>query len=405
MNLTFLAVAVLILIYTLHARGFGRMGITLPMLFLGSGVVAASYWADLDLQSQQMLQTLAEVTLALLLFSDATALSRHSARLSGRLALRMLAIGLPLAIGFGTLVNIWLLPDWPILECCVLAALLAPTDAALGKPVMEDPSVPERLRDTLNAESGLNDGLAFPFVVFFALLAVGEDSAGVTDRLVVFVLMQVGIGLAVGLLVGAKGRWLYGAAKRADRLDPSHEGVATLALIGTMYFLADALGGNSFVAVFAGGFAFANAGRDPVTGVRDFLEEDGQFLAILSFFFIGAYLAPLAVEHASLSVLFLVVLSLVVVRPLAIFLSLLGTRTTLNERLFLGWFGPRGLATALFAIFVLLDFDELPHGTGILVVTTSAVLVSAFVHGLTSRWGTRLFRLTPADQPGESSPD
>ncbi|WP_116132904.1 sodium:proton antiporter [Tropicimonas sp. IMCC34043] len=403
------AIAILILLYTLFSRGLAGIGITMPMVFLAVGVVAALQVPALSHDTGSMFHRLAELTLALLLFADATELTRGAARRIQGLAGRMLLIGLPVAIVLGLAVNLVLLPDWPFWEACVLAALLAPTDAALGKPIMGDPKIPETLRDTINAESGLNDGLAFPFVVFFAFLAVGEDTDA-PNSLVLFILAQVGIGLAVGVAVGILGGWLRRVATARNGMDPALDGVMTLALVGSMFFLAEILGGNSFVAVFAGGFAFANAAGGKVIAIRDFLEEDGQFLAILSFLLIGAYLVPLALTHADLATLGVVFLSILVVRPVAIWLSLMGTSTRPNERLFLGWFGPRGLATALFAIFVVLDFDELAKGPEILVVATSAVLVSAYVHGLTARWAAQIFRLGPVngtapEPPAVTDPD
>lgn len=386
------ATAILILLYALFSRGLARIGVTMPMVFLAVGVVTALQGVELTRDSGTMFHKLAELTLALLLFADATELTRRSALRIERLAGRMLLIGLPAAILLGLAVNLVLLPGWPFWEAALLAALLAPTDAALGKPILSDPDVPETLRDTINAESGLNDGLAFPFVVFFAFLAVGEEE-GAPRSLLLFILTQVGIGLAVGIAVGILGGFLRRVAMARNAMDTTLDGVLTLGLVGALFFLADVLGGNSFVAVFAGGFAFANAAGGQVARIREFLEEDGQFLAILSFLLIGAYLVPLAVAHADLATLGVVVLSILVVRPVAIWLALIGTPTRPNERLFLGWFGPRGLATALFAIFVLLDFSELEKGGELLVIATSAVMISAYVHGITARWAARMFGL------------
>jgi NhaP-type Na+/H+ or K+/H+ antiporter len=392
--------ALCILGYALFSRALARSGITMAMVFLSLGIFAAATGRiEITQANNTTFHHLAELTLAILLFADATMLRRATLGQIELLAGRMLGIGLPLTIGIGAVVNLLLLPDWPIWECFLLAALLAPTDAALGQAVQSNTDIPETLRDSMNAESGLNDGLAFPFVVFFAALAEGGEHVGTPDRLLVFIAMQAGIGLAVGLAVGAAGGMLERWAERRGFMDKTLDGVLALALVGSAFFVADSLGGNSFVSVFAAGFAFANTAGHSVVRVREFMESDGKFLAILSFFFIGGLMVPVFVEHVKPIHIIIVLVSLFVVRPVAVWLSLIGTSTTPAERLFFGWFGPRGLATALFAIFVLLDFPGLKETPGILVVATGAVLISAFLHGLSARWATRIFPIGRGTPP------
>lgn len=371
----------------------------MPMIFLSFGIVVGASGVHLTHDSATIFHDLAEMTLALLLFADATMLDRDAVDRIGQRAGRMLLVGLPIAIGLGALVNWLLLPGWPMWEIFLLAALLAPTDAALGQSIQSNQRIPEIIRNSLNAESGLNDGLALPFVIFFAGLAVSANEPELGDgSLLKLVSVQIGVGALVGLLGGTAAGLLRNFSEENKLIDHGLTKVAVLALVGVIYFAAEHAGGNSFVAVFVSGIAFANAAKGTVSHAREFIEGDGQFLAILSFFFIGALFAPVALENITLSGIAVITISLFIVRPAAIWLSLMGTDTTPNERLFYGWFGPRGLATALFAVFVVMDFDHLQKSNPILVTAIMAVLVSAFLHGFSAKYAVEIFRLDSSNK-------
>ncbi|WP_424932501.1 cation:proton antiporter [Amaricoccus macauensis] len=385
-------IALAMLLYCMFSARFSALGLTMPMVFLSLGVVFGLGGAALDLDAATTFHHLAEVTLALLLFADATTLRREALQMIGQRTRRMLFLGLPVAIILGALVNLLFLPQWPLWEAFLLAALLAPTDAALGQSIQSNDQIPQTYRDAMNAESGLNDGLALPFVIFFASLSVGEADVEVgTGTLLSLVASQIGIGAAVGALGGFAIGKLRNHVLKRHLMDTSLGQVATLILVGFIFFAAEHAGGNSFVAVFISGIAFANAAGGSVKHARHFLEGDGQFLAMLSFFFIGALFVPEALAYLTPAMLMVVIVSLVVVRPAAIWISLLGTPTARNERLFYGWFGPRGLATALFAVFVAMDFEGVSEIHGILAVAITAVLISAFVHGITAKYASEIF--------------
>ncbi|PSL20070.1 cation:proton antiporter [Shimia abyssi] len=386
-------IALLMLLYCLFSAKIGSWGVTMPMVFLALGVVIGFGGPALTLETAGVFHDLAEVTLALLLFADATTLRKQALEKIGQRTFRMLALGLPLAIALGAVVNMVLLPDWPLWEVCLLAALLAPTDAALGQSIQSNDRIPQTFRDAMNAESGLNDGLALPFVIFFAGLAIGGlggEHGG--DGLMSLIASQIGIGAIVGIVGGFAIGKLRNFVLENELMDKGLGQVATLILVGFIFFAAEHAGGNSFVAVFVAGIAFANASKGSVHHARHFLEGDGQFLAMLSFFFIGALFVPEALFYVTPTVLLVVAISLVVVRPIAICLSLIGTDTSTNERLFYGWFGPRGLATALFAVLVVMEFEGVENIDGILVIAITAVLISAFVHGLTAKYAPEIFR-------------
>ncbi|WP_424986358.1 cation:proton antiporter [Microbulbifer sp. S227A] len=391
-------IALAMLLYCMYSARIGALGITMPMVSLALGVLIGSGGTALDLEAATTFHHLAEITLALLLFADATSLRRDTLRKIGQRTQRMLLIGLPFAIAIGALLNWLILTDWPFWEVCLLAALLAPTDAALGQSIRSNDSIPQDYRDAMNAESGLNDGLALPFVIFFAGLAVGESGSAVGDgSLVMLVAREIGIGAAVGLLGGIVIGRLRNHVMERGLMDPELGQVAVLVLVGFIYFAAEHLHGNAFVAVFVAGLAYANSVKTSTLPARHFLEGDGQFLAMLSFFFIGVLFVPEALDYLTGAGLVVILLSLLLVRPVAIWLSLLGTATGANERLFYGWFGPRGLATALFAVFVAMDFEGIVMVHQIVAIAITAVLISAFAHGFTAKYASPLFRL---DGPG-----
>ncbi|MEC9435108.1 MAG: cation:proton antiporter [Pseudomonadota bacterium] len=407
-----LIVAVAVFAYAALDRRLSATVLTAPILFVALGFGLAMAGAGRGEASGVAFDLVAEVSLALVLFADA---SRTDARALIRAhvwPLRMLALGLPLAIALGLAAGLVLLPGWPLWEAAALAAILAPTDAALGQAVVSNPALPERVRRALTVESGLNDGLALPAVLLFASLAAAEDGAGAggadwSDWLA-FAAAQIGFGAAAGIGAGlAAGRLLAAAIARRLTGEDS-EGLAAVAAVAGCYFLAEALGGNAFVACFAGGLAFGdglNRGRAPGAGpmggfVGEFLENEGRLLVLGAFLLIGLTLLPGALGRVEAGELALLAVSLFVIRPLAIWISLAGTGAGWRTRLFLGWFGPRGLATALFALLAL-DRGALAHGDAILALAAVAVGVSALLHGATAAPAARRFGPALAREGGE----
>ncbi|MEO9780334.1 MAG: cation:proton antiporter [Sedimentitalea sp.] len=386
-------IAFAMLLYCMYSARIGAFGITMPMVSLAIGVFVGLGDSALDLEAASTFHHLAEVTLALLLFADATSLRRDTLKKIGQRTKRMLLLGLPFAIIIGALLNWLLLTDWPFWEVCLLAALLAPTDAALGQSIRSNTSIPQDFRDAMNAESGLNDGLALPFVIFFAGLAVSDAVPVLGDgSLVKLLVKEICIGAGVGLLGGFVIGKLRNHVIAQNLMDLELGQVAVLVLVGFIFFAAEHFEGNAFVAVFVAGLAYANTVNSTTLPARHFLEGDGQFLAMLSFLFIGVLFVPEALTYLSGVDLVVVILSLVFVRPVAIWLSLMGTKTTPNERLFYGWFGPRGLATALFAVFVAMDFEGIVMIHKIVAIAITAVLISAFAHGFSAKYAAQLFR-------------
>lgn len=393
MHIILITIALGILVYTLLSKQMNRTPITMPMVFIGMGFILAIS-AMVDLGDEKLFYWVAEATLALVLFADASRLSLQILNKQRALTIRMLLMGLPLMVLIGTATGVLLLPGWPLLEIALLATLLAPTDAALGQAVVTNRAIPEDIRASLNAESGLNDGFSLPLVLFLACAAVGSEHELQQSSWLFFTAQQIGLGLLAGGLIGALGGISMRWSQESECISAPLTGIAVLALAALVFFSAELIGGNSFIAMFVAGLSFGRYAGEHAEFAKEFIETDGQILTIFSFLFIGAILLPGAIEYINPLYIGLILFSLFIARPAAIWFSLLGTQTNTSTKLFLGWFGPRGLATALFAIFVLDEFDELQKGPEILAICVTAVMLSAVLHGISAHYATTIFRFS-----------
>ncbi|MDX2317104.1 MAG: cation:proton antiporter [Hyphomicrobiaceae bacterium] len=386
---TVLIVLGVVAIYALMARWIELSVITLPMIFTGLGIALGGTGLDLVPMGadNEVIHAFVEITLVLVLFSDASGVKRQN--LSGgnvTIPVRMLLIGMPLTVALGTLVAMWVSPNQPWALALLVAAILTPTDAALGQSVVSNPNVPKRISQSINIESGLNDGLAFPIVLLAAITAAratGYEGGQAPDNVAVFVLLQITVGLLAGAMVG------YGAAKLLDfaigrnATTTVAQGLYFLSVAFLAYFGAELVGGNGFIAAFVGGLVFGNTLRAPSVFIREFMEGEGQLLTLATFFIFGSVLAPIGLEHASWKTVTLALLFLTVVRMLPIWLSLAGLKLSSYEKIFLGWFGPRGLASILFALLVLEEFP-IPGAQELTACVVLTVLISIVLHGVSA---------------------
>ena len=385
----FLIICLSALAYTMIAKRMAFSVITAPMIFIALGAVLAMSGLMSAHDSHALLHPVAEIALVILLFLDAAQIDTAALRNRHIWPSRMLLIGLPLAIFFGFLAGWLMFPGWPIAAIALVAAILAPTDAALGQAVVSNPNVPFRERRSLVVESGLNDGLALPIILFFASLAAAQGGAG-NGYWLLFAAQQIILGPLVGLAFGAMGGWVLLRAKAHETTSETFEGIGALALAGASYLAALQVGGNGFIAAFSAGLAFGALIKGACKFVYEFTESEGQLLAWSAFLLLGAALVPEAIAHLTAPMFGFIVLSLFVVRPFAIWISLIGTDASTTSRLFFGWFGPRGLATALFALVVV---EQIPHELGeqILHTAINAVWISALLHGITAAPAARWF--------------
>lgn len=378
--------ALALLAYAAVAGRVERSWISGPMVFLAAGFVAGpDVLGLLRLQMEANdLRLLAEATLAMVLFSDAAQADWGVIRVSAGLPRRLLLVGLPLTmlLGLGT---VWLLfPNLQVPELALLATMLAPTDAALGKPVLTDRGVPAVLREALNFESGLNDGICVPVIVILLSLAVGiQIEGGTLTHVLSVVVEEIGVGALTGLLLSAGGRLLLRHSAARGWMDQAWSGVAMPALAAACFAVAQTLHGSGFIACFVGGLWFGYARRGAGHGALLGLESTGDALSLVTWLAFGAVAVDWALTHAGVGVIAYAVLSLTVIRMLPVAVCMLGARRPWREVLFLGWFGPRGLASIVFGIMVL--DAKLPGNATLAGVMVWTVLLSVVAHGLTAR--------------------
>ena len=392
-----------VLAYAAVSRRLETSLITLPMVFTAFGWLIGRGGVELVPMhaEHEVIHTLAEITLILVLFSDASRVNLRELRRSYGLPARMLLIGMPLTILLGMVVARWVSPDAPWAVTLLVAAILTPTDAALGQTVVTSPDVPRRLQQGINVESGLNDGLALPVVMVAAIASAqitGTHVEGLPDNVWVYALLQVVLGPLVGIVVGYGLARLLDLAVRARWATTVFQGIYFLCTAFLAFVVAEWLGGNGLIAAFIGGLVFGNVLRCSNNFIGEFMESEGQLLTILTFLVFGAVMVPLGIEHASGKTIVLAVLYLTIVRMLPIWLSLAGTGLTLYEKVFLSWFGPRGLASILFALLILERFT-IPGRDEIMACVVLTVMLSIVLHGVSANPMAGRF-----NRPGRATP-
>ncbi len=375
----------LFLAYALVSGRLQGTILTAPLLFVAFGFLVGPggfELANIGVE-HSAIHIIAELTLILVLFTDAVRIDINRVRADHNLPMRMLLIGLPLAIAAGTFVAAMLFPAFSFWEAALLAALLAPTDAALGQSVVSAKVVPLRIRQSINIESGLNDGIALPAVLLFAALAGAAHGGAEAGNWLRFGLMQVTLGPIAGVVIGFSGARLIDMAAERGWTTTPVSGIGILSLSILAYVLAEMIGGNGFISAFVAGIVFGNSIRHPCTFLLEFMEGEGQLLMLITFLVFGAALLPEGLAHINVKFVVYAVLSLTAIRMIPIALSLLGSGISLPTYLFLGWFGPRGLASILFVLLIL-EEAEIPHRGEILSITVITVALSVILHGVSA---------------------
>jgi NhaP-type Na+/H+ or K+/H+ antiporter len=372
-------------LYSIVAGRIERTPLTGPIVFITFGLLVGPLgvgWVDLDVDAQG-LRVLADLTLALVLFIDAANADKAVLSASRVIPRRMLLLGLPGTIGLGYLIGLLLFDELGVYELAILATMLAATDAALGKGVVTNKAVPGRIREGLNIESGLNDGLCVPVLFVFIALAeasgVKTDSASLALKLVA---QEIGIGLAVGLGVALLGAWLMKWCLNRGWISEIWGRLPVIALALTCFTLAQTLHGSGYIAAFAGGILFGFLAQEATHRLVVPAEAMGETLAMLTWIVFGAAVIGQASAYFNWQVVLYALLSLTLIRMLPIFVSLTGTGEKTESKLFLGWFGPRGLASIVFAIIVM--NANLPGAKLMAMVVVCTVFLSAFAHGITA---------------------
>jgi NhaP-type Na+/H+ or K+/H+ antiporter len=378
-------VAAVVLAYSLVSRRLELSAISAPMVFVAGGIVAGPDVLDLvELNATHGTAFhVAELTLALLLFTDAARIDVRSLRSHADLPGRLLGIGMPLTILLGMAAGAVLLTELEFWEAAIVAAVLAPTDAALGQAVVASRAVPARIRQALGVESGLNDGLSVPFLALFLAIAVDQTVPAASDWFG-FAAEQIGLGTVIGVAVGGAGAWLVERSAERRLTTPLFEQFGVLAVAVLAFVLADEAGGNGFIAAFVGGLAAGQIGAVAGERIFEFTEEQGQLLSLAVFFVFGT-VAISFLDGADLGIVIYAALSLTLVRMVPVALAVAGMGFRPSTIAFMGWFGPRGLASIILALVVAEEEPELPALGAILAAMTVTVLASVALHGLSAR--------------------
>jgi NhaP-type Na+/H+ or K+/H+ antiporter len=336
---------------------------------------------------RELIRSLAEVTLAVVLFTDAAGVNVAVLKKTSGVTARLLMIGLPLTIALGIGVGALLFDNLSLLAIAVLATMLAPTDAALGKAVVTNEAVRDDIRQSLNVESGLNDGICVPVLLIFLALALDKAGDGGPMLLAAeLVGEEIGIGLAVGLILTFPAIRLLKFAHHRQWLTPTWTQIPVIALALSCFALAQYLGGSGFIAAYSGGLLWAFMDTHLPQKVKEeyLLASDGtgDVLALVTWVIFGSAIVGQAAGNFSWTILLYAVLSLTVIRMLPVFLCLAGSAIDTEGKLFVGWFGPRGLASIVFVVMVV--NSGLP-GSGTLAMTVvCTIMLSIIAHGVTA---------------------
>lgn len=381
----------MVFVFSLVSRRLERTVLTAPILFMAAGALTSVFVpGERGLgANREVLLLFAEVGLVMTLFVDAAYVKLHVLRGNRNLPVRLLSTGMLLTILLGALLALAVFRQFSIWEAGILAAILAPTDAGLGQIIVNSPRVPERIRQALNVEAGLNDGLAVPFMMFFiALAGSGTDGAGAV--LARFFVEQLGFGTLIGLGIGLVGGGFLGLAHRKEWMAGSLQqlGLVTLPLLCVI--ASEPVGASMFIAAFVAGLAvqvgFRQAGRHGA----EFTEHWGQLLDFLVFFLFGIFFVRDWTQFTLASLLY-AVLSLTVIRMLPVAVALIGSRLSKATVLFMGWFGPRGLASIVLGVVYLEQEAHLPGESTIRLAAMMTVLLSILAHGLSALPGINLY--------------
>lgn len=362
------------------------------MIFTAVGVFISFTLSNLleHLQARKVLEIVAELTLVIVLFIDASRIRLPLLVRQYKLPVRLLGVGLPLTVLLGALIAMFLFPEFSIWEAALVAAILAPTDAALGQAVVSSSKVPLRIRQSLNVESGLNDGIVLPLVMLFAALAAMSADGNGQQNWLVYWIGQVTLGPLAGIVVGLGGGYLLQKSRQAGWLDGNFQRLSGVALAVIAWAGALQIGGNGFIAAFVAGMCISCFSDCIGEAMRDFGEAEGQLLSLTTFLLFGATLVVPAISNASFMCFVYAILSLTLIRMLPVALSLFGLGLRWPSYWFLGWFGPRGLASLLFALLVVAEF-EIKQNDSIMTIAVITVLLSMIVHGLSAIPGAELY--------------
>ena len=372
-----------IVIYALIAGRLDRWLITMPIFFVAAGALLGDLLPSFT-PAIRGATALTEITLALLLFADATTISFTRFMHDNGLPERLLFVGLPASMLLGGLAAWALFPQEGVWFALLLAAILTPTDAALGLAIFNNEKVPTRVRRALNVESGLNDGMVTPFVALFLAMVVATDE-GALEPFLRPALTEIGIAVVVAAVVGTLGGRLFDLAQTRKWTTPSIIQIGGLALALTAYFGSVSLGGNGFIAAFVAGLLFGRVVKQRAHHIVEFTEAAGTLLSLLVWTTFGSFVPQIIREFEPRALLF-GLFALTLMRMPAVWLALRGSDLRRDTVALMGWFGPRGLASVVFTLIAVEEYERLGLRPTVLVAAAGwTILLSVVLHGISAR--------------------
>jgi len=384
--------AVFTFFYSTVAGALERTWISGAIVFTAFGLLIGPVGLDLISfkADGEIIRTMAELTLALVLFTDAAGADLAVLKKTEALPTRLLLVGLPMTIVLGCGLAALFFPELSLLELALMATMLAPTDAALGKAVVTNKKVPNAVRQGLNVESGLNDGICVPILFVFLALATGKTGEGGPWHLALtLVAKEIGIGLAAGLLLTVVGGWFLRLAWQRQWLTETWIQIPIVALALICFAAAQLLGGSGFIAAFSGGLLFGALTKAHRADFLRAAEGTGDTMALITWVIFGSAVVGHAIGHFNWIILLYAILSLTLIRMLPVFLSLAGLKVSTEGKLFIGWFGPRGLASIVFGVIVI--NANLPNSGPIVMTVVSTIVLSIITHGVSANPWARAF--------------
>jgi len=399
-NMTILLIALVVLGYGYFSKLFSRFNISGPMIFAAIGIFLSPLGIGTSIVhlNSELVQITAEIALIVVLFSDASGLHLKKLRLEWNIPVRLLFIGLPITIVAAIFMAEAIFPNEVTIYLVVMALILAPTDAALGKAVVTDKTVPEKIRSSINVESGLNDGIVFPVLMTAVAIIVHGQTQSQDGAWIPYVAQQIAFGAATGAVLGYLGATLASMVIRLNWMETSYKNLTPIAVAICSYYLAEYVGGNGFIAAFFAGLFVGNYNEDLRQHVEDFAESEGDLLIMICFLVFGAVFIPVTIEYWNLNVWLYAILSLTVLRMIPVAISLIGTKFDLSTVLFIGWFGPRGIASILYVLIVVNEVGSIKEHETIYAVISLTVLLSIILHGVSAQPFARLYARKELDK-------
>ena len=380
-------IALIVLLYGLFSKSLENNSISGPIIFMLSGILFSPLVlniAHLDVNTD-IVKTIAEIALIIVLFSDSSTINIKKFKDQWKIPIRLLFIGLPLTIVLTTYVGTLFFSHESLINLLVLALILAPTDAALGKAVVTDKAIPLKIRSAINIESGLNDGIVFPLLMTVVLLIVGHEELGNDSSWMYYLFTQISLGFIIGAFNGYVGAKLLTKAVEHHWIRESYRNLSPISLAILSFFFAEYFGGNGFISAFVAGVFFGSFSKVIDIQTEAFLEGTGEILILISFLVFGLTFIPATIAYINSSVVIYALLSLTLFRMLPVALSLSGLNLSLATKLFIGWFGPRGIASILYVMVVAHMIIDIKGHENLYAVITLTIFLSIILHGLSAK--------------------